>query len=322
MPKPLTQEEFVNKSNKIHNFKYNYSPVKYKNNKAKIKIICPSHGIFNQQPSHHLNGIGCAKCSAEELSLRYTLSGDEFIRRVKIKHKNVYDYSKTNYTLSSNKVIVICKIHGEFKITANSHMTGHGCKKCAKSIIIDKMTLTQKEFIEKANEKHNFKYDYSEAVYIKSSEKIIIKCKYNHRFYQNAGAHLRGNGCPYCSNTISSKEKEWLDGEERKNKLKIIRQYKIKTGKRKYIVDGFCKENNTVYEYFGSFFHGNPEYYKPNDMNTVSGKTFGVLYIETIKRIKCLKQKYNLISRWEPLQSVKKIKKVEEIEYYERDTNK
>ena len=57
-----SDEEFIEKFSKIHNNKYDYSLVNYgKNNKEKVKIICPIHGIFEQSPRLHLN-YGCPKC--------------------------------------------------------------------------------------------------------------------------------------------------------------------------------------------------------------------------------------------------------------------
>jgi hypothetical protein len=46
MSKPLTKEQFIEKSNKIHNNKYEYSLVEYKNKRTKVKIICSIHGVF------------------------------------------------------------------------------------------------------------------------------------------------------------------------------------------------------------------------------------------------------------------------------------
>lgn len=56
---------FINISNKIHNNKYNYSKVIYKNNRSKIIIICPIHGEFEQLPVNHSRGHGCSKCGAK-----------------------------------------------------------------------------------------------------------------------------------------------------------------------------------------------------------------------------------------------------------------
>ena len=57
------KEKFIINANRIHNNKYDYSIVYYKDNKTKVKIICPIHGEFEQRPDGHLDGRGCPKCS-------------------------------------------------------------------------------------------------------------------------------------------------------------------------------------------------------------------------------------------------------------------
>ena len=59
--------EFKNKVNNIHNKKYDYSKVKYKNNFTPIEIICPQHGPFYQLPHNHLQGKGCPICNESML---------------------------------------------------------------------------------------------------------------------------------------------------------------------------------------------------------------------------------------------------------------
>lgn len=56
-------EEFINKAIKVHGDKYDYSSVFYINTRNKIKINCLKHGLFDQFPTSHLNGVGCAKCN-------------------------------------------------------------------------------------------------------------------------------------------------------------------------------------------------------------------------------------------------------------------
>jgi len=46
MPKKLTLEDFIVRSERIHRNKYDYSLVDYKNNSTKVKIICDIHGVF------------------------------------------------------------------------------------------------------------------------------------------------------------------------------------------------------------------------------------------------------------------------------------
>jgi hypothetical protein len=60
--KALTKQEFIKRAQKVHGDKYDYSLVEYKNNKTKVKIICPIHGVFEQLPINHLKGFGCCAC--------------------------------------------------------------------------------------------------------------------------------------------------------------------------------------------------------------------------------------------------------------------
>ena len=60
-----------------------------------------------------------------------------------------YDYSKVEYKGVMKKIKIICHIHGEFEITPNSHLSGHGCQICANN---QKHSLEQ--FIEKARKVH------------------------------------------------------------------------------------------------------------------------------------------------------------------------
>ena len=58
----LTTEEFIEKANKVHNNKYDYSKTNYINYRTKVCIICPEHGEFWQVPNNHLFGAGCPSC--------------------------------------------------------------------------------------------------------------------------------------------------------------------------------------------------------------------------------------------------------------------
>lgn len=56
--------EFRTKANTIHDFKYNYDAIQYKNTKTPISIGCAKHGVFTQVPDVHLSGSGCPMCSS------------------------------------------------------------------------------------------------------------------------------------------------------------------------------------------------------------------------------------------------------------------
>lgn len=77
----------IDKFNIIHNNKYNYSLVKYKNRNTNIKIICPNHGEFNQLPKHHMNGHGCPSCNESK--------GEKQIRNYLTNNNIKYESQKT-----------------------------------------------------------------------------------------------------------------------------------------------------------------------------------------------------------------------------------
>lgn len=80
--KQICTENFIEKANKIHNYRYNYSKVKYINNREKVCIICPEHGEFQQSPKSHLH-YGCQKCARMEVGKKNTKTTEEFIEKAK-----------------------------------------------------------------------------------------------------------------------------------------------------------------------------------------------------------------------------------------------
>jgi ribosomal protein S18 len=65
-------------------------------------------------------------------------------------------------------------------------------------------------------------------------------------------------------------------------------------------VDGYCKETNTVYEFHGDFWHGNPSIFNSNDIHPIIKKTFGELYHNTITREEhIIRLGYTLVVMWE-----------------------
>ena len=67
--------------------------------------------------------------------------------------------------------------------------------------------LTNEEFIDKANQKHNGKYNYSKTIYKNKRTNVIITCPIHGDFEQNPEVHLRGSGCPKCGKSISSNKR-------------------------------------------------------------------------------------------------------------------
>ena len=243
--------EFINKANLKHNNKYNYSKAFYVNNRTKVIIICPEHGEFLMTPNNHLTGKGCSKCSG-----RYNYTTEEFIDKANKVHNFKFDYSKVNYKNTETKIVINCKHHGDFEQIPNNHLQGAGCPNC-----FGNKKLNDKEFIEKAIEKHEGKYNYAETKYINNRTKIIIICKEHGKFLQTPSSHLNGNGCPNCN---SSKGELTLEAIFKKFGIEFKQQYRVPEVVSNYEIDFYLPRYRLLVEFHGiqhynyiPFFHDN-----------------------------------------------------------------
>uniref|UniRef100_A0A6C0KH86 Uncharacterized protein n=1 Tax=viral metagenome TaxID=1070528 RepID=A0A6C0KH86_9ZZZZ len=293
----LTKNIFIERANRIHNNKYDYTFIIYKNIDTKIKIKCIKHGFFLQLPKNHLyNKQGCPKCCKNKKT-----NTSEFIIKANNIHSNKYEYLKTKYIKANKKIIVTCKIHGEFNITPNNHLNGYGCYRCSN------ITKSNEDFINNAKKIHGELYDYSNVEYKSTRITVTILCKIHGEFKQKPNDHLSGCGCQKCGmGCFSKKSLEWLNNLMKKNNIFIqcagnLGEYKIKVDNKKYYkVDGYCKETNTIYEFNGDFWHGNPKYFKQDEFHPIIKKTYKLLYDNTIQKEKDLiNMGYNYIKIWE-----------------------
>ena len=207
-------DKFIEKARLVHGDKYDYSKIKYIGCYDKVIIICKKHGDFLQQPSSHIAGNGCKKCGNESTKLKQSGNTEEFIEKAILKHGDIYDYSKVNYINQATKVIICCKIHGDFEQTPSNHTNRgrpRGCKKCSTIITANKQRSNKDVFIKRSNKVHNSLYDYSNVIYVNCEIKIKINCKKHGEFIQRPQHHLHGNGCPKCNTRGFSKlQISWL----------------------------------------------------------------------------------------------------------------
>lgn len=68
--------------------------------------------------------------------------------------------------------------------------------------------VTTEDFIKKAISIHGSKYDYSNVIYKKSNDNVIIKCFEHGNFKMSPNNHLSGKGCKKCGYILSSKNKK------------------------------------------------------------------------------------------------------------------
>lgn len=196
--KRLTNREFINKCKKVHGEKYDYSLCKYTLSKNKVTIICPKHGPFSQEASHHKKGGDCPKCAKNIATIKKRSTTEEFIKKALLVHKNKYDYSRVQYVTLTKKVEIICPDHGKFLQTPGAHLNGQGCRKCGMDRISKFRRYSTEEFVHKSKQIHGDNYDYSKVKYKSSQEKVNILCHQHGMFTQTPSSHLKGSGCPKC----------------------------------------------------------------------------------------------------------------------------
>ncbi len=98
---------------------------------TKITYICNEHGEAVRKALYLYEGRGCAKCAYNVAKIKKTFTTEDFIIKSNEIHNNKYDYSKTIYTGSLNKLTITCPHHGDFEQIAVDHMTkGYGCSHC------------------------------------------------------------------------------------------------------------------------------------------------------------------------------------------------
>lgn len=133
------------------------------------------------------------------------MTQEEFVKRASKMHGNKYDYSKSVYVGAKKKVIITCKLHGDFLQEAWSHLQGFGCSACSNNL-----KLNTSQFIEKAIQKYGDRYDYSKSIYKNRYKKVIITCNKHGKFLQSPSNHLHGQGCPSCHGTFKKSSKNFI----------------------------------------------------------------------------------------------------------------
>jgi len=256
-------------------------------------------------------GAYCSNCikkqKAEKNNEKMKSNLEDFISKAKKVHNDKYDYSHIDkYTNNKTKIKIRCHIHNIFEQRPDDHLDGHGCKGCAAEKIKQVKQYSTEDFIAKATHKYKERYDYSFVKYIDCNTPVKIKCNIcNKTFSTKPRYHLADNGgsCNYCNNQFSKSQIQWLEFLSKFYNITIKhalngREFKIPN--TNYPVDGYCEETNTVYEFHGDYWHGNPNIYNSNSFNKSNNRKFGELYDNTLKKEnEITNMGYNLIVMWE-----------------------
>ena len=250
MGKKRTLKEFIKLAQDVHSNIYDYSDVKYKNCKIKINIICLEHGIFEQTPDSHLRGHGCPKCANKNNHEDIVQLSKKFIEKSNEKHNYSYDYSKINYKNAKTKIKILCKVHGFFWQTPDSHVRGNGCKKCFDDKKKYLYNFNTEFFIEKSKKIHGDLYNYDNVDYSNNRTKVVIICKIHGQFKKRPEKHLRGSGCPKCK---SSRGEQTIITCLDELNIQYFHKFKFNDCKFKRLLefDFYLPKYNIIIEYNG-----------------------------------------------------------------------
>lgn len=303
-PKPYTIDRVIHESKEIHGVEYIFDNAIYVNHSTKMELACTLHGVFYKTPNLLLtNKQGCPSCGYIKGGEKSIKDPQTIIARFNEIHSNFYNYDHAIFGDNKKPITIECPDHGFFTQLISNHYKC-GCPTCGvESSAAAKIKMTQDEYIEAVAAKFPNMYTYEKVKFTLLADKITVTCIKHGDFVVTASDHLRkGRGCKKCkSASLSSiKGNSWLDDIDEKLGIVLEREYYIPERPNRP-VDGYDHVTNTVYQFHGDYFHGNPmKFTDQSALNTRVGKTYGEIFDNSCRLDRELIQfGYNIEIMWE-----------------------
>jgi hypothetical protein len=315
--KRISKSLLLQRSEAVHGKNFDYSRVDFSSGLTEpVEIVCLTHPkrIIKINFDKHVSQKhgGCRDCHREAASERQRLSKDEFVRRAQQIHGHgTYIYDEVHEFRNLNETVqIICPRHGRLHpMTAGNHLMGRkhgrikrdiigqGCRKCGTEKAALEKSMSFEQFLERAMEIHDGIYSYREVEWVSRAIHIQIRCEKHGLFKQRPSDHLSGNGCSKCNKRISRKERLWLDSLDVPDDF---RQTSINIDGKQMHLDAYDPITNIAYEFWGDYFHGNPNVYPDPNLMTFTGRTIGELFQRTCHKKELLKSAgIQIIEIWE-----------------------
>lgn len=226
----LTQEQYIAKARAKWGDAYDYSESVYLAGLKPITIRCIKHNhYFTVQAGNHISTLlksgGCPLCGQESLTEYRRKKHEEALRKAEQKKKLYkprlthkerflkkaramypdYDFSRVEYKDRETHIVVVCPVHGEFKIRPRTLLVGekgqkpHGCWKCNNLIPPYEKELTLDTFKNRMHELYGDKYTFVWSDYKNKQSMIRFTCKEHGDQLRSVTGLLDGKGCAYCN---------------------------------------------------------------------------------------------------------------------------
>ena len=211
----IDKDEFIKRVIKKHGDRYVYNKIDYTKANNLIIVVCKKHGEFRIPAYRFISGEGCPKCAQEKRieSCHTRKTTESFVNEIKEKFGNRVNCDEIVYVNANTPVIITDnKLNIRYEISPTKLLTRG---------LLKRPKITKEEFIKKAKEVHNNKYDYSKVDYINLNTKVCIICPEHGEFWQKPKDHLLGYECIECGHNKShlKLKKDKCDFVEKANKI-------------------------------------------------------------------------------------------------------
>lgn len=296
-----THDEFIEKLNIrnsgcLDSMIYLDSGQTYEGSGSKLVFVCENNHRWKARPGDILNkNIGCPHCAGiVRRGFRQALLD------IKEKWPQLTVCSQHGDQLGRRESVEVqCENNHIWDTTYERLMNGHYCPHCYGNARYNQQTFIQKLLTVAPTIQVLGQYQQTHIP-------IDVKCNVcQHRWKPRPYNLIQGYGCPQCSrnNKFSKKSLVWLKYIELRDNCKLnhATQYgEFRVPGTRYRVDGFNPKTNTIYEFYGDYWHGNPKVYDPTQYNQHLNKSYNDLYQHTILREqKLINLGYNVVSVWE-----------------------
>lgn len=153
------------------------------------------------------------------------LTAEEFIKKAILIHGDKYKYNPEDFKGTKNKIFIFCNEHQQyFEQMASDHIHHkNGCPLCGKTKMIGGKTMSLIEFLQKANDIHENKYDYSKVKFKDTKSKILIICKkHKTTFEKTVSDHIyHKSGCQICGQEKEIESKTFTQKEFEESAIKV-----------------------------------------------------------------------------------------------------
>lgn len=288
----------------------------YEGMNQKIKVKCKNDHEWSTSIKFLINGNWCPICSRKEVGDRNAKGVDSLLLRINNRNKinpdkavRIKDVSQ--YSAMNKKMTFICANNHEWNAIPKTVVNGSYCPECRRLSNIERDTYTHDHFLSVLEERnkrrnHNKVYLHAGEVYKRVEDRLLFICDKGHVWRTQAKNVIQSDsGCPICANKgFSYKAIEWIESIERIEGIKIRHrgnsEEEFRIPSTKYKVDGYCEETNTVYEFYGDFWHGNPAVTIPSEINPACNTSYSELYGKTMQRERNIRNLgYSIVVMWE-----------------------